>query len=69
MMPSGRCLTGIDSNSNGLSEVVSIDEEPNHEIVHAFRLGEAQRAADEPLDPGRRLRCWLSIFCVCSFPT
>jgi hypothetical protein len=36
-----RCLTGVDSNSNGLSEFVSIDEEPNHEIVHAFRLGEA----------------------------
>ena len=47
----GRCLTGVDSDSNGLSEFVSIDEEPYHEIVHALRLGEAQRAADEPLDP------------------
>jgi hypothetical protein len=36
----------------GLSEFVAIDEESNHEIVHVLRLGEAQRAADEALDPG-----------------
>ena len=47
----GRCLTGVDSISKGLPEFVSIDEEPNDEIVHALRLGEAQRAADEPLNP------------------
>ena len=35
----------------GLSKFVSIDEESDHEIVHALRLGEAKRAADEPLDP------------------
>jgi hypothetical protein len=35
-----------------LSECVAIDEEANHEIVHTLRLGEAQRAMDEPLDPG-----------------
>jgi hypothetical protein len=46
-----RCLTGVDSISKGLPEFVSIDEEPNHEIVHALRLGEAQRAADEPFNP------------------
>jgi len=38
-----------------LSEFVSIDEESNHEIMHALRLGEAQRATDEPLDPGPQL--------------
>src|SRR6266853_3979138 len=47
----GRCLTGVDSISKGLPEFVSIDEEPDHEIVHALRLGEAQRAADEPFNP------------------
>src|SRR6266851_10387022 len=46
-----RCLTGVDSSSKRLPEFVSIDEEPNHEIVHALRLGEAQRTADEPLNP------------------
>ena len=46
-----RCLTGVDSSSKGLPEFVLIDEEPNHEIVHALRLGEAQRTADEPLNP------------------
>src|SRR2546428_11951072 len=30
----GRCLAGVDSISKGLPEFVSIDEEPNHEIVH-----------------------------------
>ena len=38
-----------------MPEFVSIDEQPNHEIVHALRLGEAQRAADEPLDPGPQI--------------
>jgi len=46
-----RCLTGVDSISKGLPEFVSIDEESKHEIVHALRLGEAQRAADEPFNP------------------
>jgi len=52
---SGRCLTGVDARSKGLSEFISIDEESNHEIVHALRLREAQRAADEPLDPGPQI--------------
>jgi len=38
-----------------LSKFVSIDAESNHEIVHVLRLGEAQRAADEPLDPGPQI--------------
>ena len=29
-----------------------IDEEPNHQIVHAFCLGKANRPANQPLDPG-----------------
>ena len=38
--------------SDGSSKLIPIDEQPNHQIVHAFRLGKAQRATDEPLDPG-----------------
>jgi hypothetical protein len=51
----GRCLTGVDSSSKGAPEFVAIDEQPNHEIVHVLRLGEAQRAADEALDPGPQI--------------
>ena len=40
----GRCLKGVDSRSKGAPEFVAIDEQPNDEIVHALRLGEAQRA-------------------------
>ena len=38
--------------SNGSSKFIPIDEQPNHQIVHAFRLGKAQRATNQPLDPG-----------------
>src|SRR5207245_3471287 len=38
--------------SDGSSKCIPIDEEPNHQIVHAFRLGKAQRATNQPLDPG-----------------
>lgn len=47
----GRGLTGVDARSEGLAEFVAINEQANHEIVPALRLGEADRAADEPLDP------------------
>jgi hypothetical protein len=48
----GRGLTGVDSRSKGSSTFISVDEESYHEIVHVLRLGEAQRTADEALDPG-----------------
>src|SRR6266571_6193644 len=48
----GRCLTGVDSRSKGAPEFVAIDEQPYDEIVHALRLGEAQRTTHEPFDPG-----------------
>ena len=32
--------------SDGSSKFIPIDEEPNHQIVHAFRLGKAQRATN-----------------------
>ena len=37
--------------SDGSSKFMPIDEEPNQQIVHAFRLGKAQRATNQPLDP------------------
>ena len=41
--------------SKGSSKFIPVDEESNHEIVHVLRLGEAQRAADEALDPGPQI--------------
>jgi hypothetical protein len=48
----GRCLIGVDPRSQGSSKFISVNEESDHEIVHVLSLGEAQRAADEALDPG-----------------
>jgi hypothetical protein len=38
--------------SDGSSKLIPIDEQPNHQIVHLFRLGKAQRATHEPLNLG-----------------
>ena len=38
--------------SDGSSKFIPIDEQPNHQIVHLFRLGKAQGATNQPLDPG-----------------
>ena len=56
-IPKGRkkALEGVShvlDPSEGSSKLIPINEESDHEIVHALRLGEAQRAADEPFDPG-----------------
>ncbi len=64
----GRCLTGVDSRSTGLSKFVSIDEQSNHEIVHALCLGEAQRAADEPRDPGPSMNMFARDFLGVGLP-
>jgi hypothetical protein len=37
--------------SDGHSKLISIDKETNHQVVHAFRLGKADRPAYQPLDP------------------
>ena len=37
--------------SDGSSKCIQLEEQPNHQIVHAFRLGKAQRATNQPLDP------------------
>jgi hypothetical protein len=36
--------------SDGSPKLVPIDEEPNHQIVHALRLGKTNRASHQPLD-------------------
>jgi hypothetical protein len=38
--------------SDGSSKLIPIDEQPNHQIVHLFRLGKAKGATHEPLNPG-----------------
>ena len=36
-------------------KLIAIDEETDHYIVHGGRLGKANRAAYEPLDPGPQI--------------
>jgi len=38
--------------SDGSPKLIPIDEQPNHQIVHLFRLREANGATHEPLNPG-----------------
>src|SRR5262249_21089555 len=38
--------------SDGSSKLIPIDEQPNYQIVYAFRLGKANGATHEPLNPG-----------------
>ena len=38
--------------SEGLSKLIAIDKQPNHQIVHLFRLRKTNRAAHQPLNPG-----------------
>jgi len=37
--------------SDDSPKLIPIDEQPNHQIVHLFRLRKAQGATHEPLDP------------------
>ena len=46
-----RCFKSVDPVSDCSPKLVPIDEEPNHQIVHLFRLGETDRATDQSLDP------------------
>src|SRR5262249_23446688 len=45
-----RCFRAVDSMSDGSPTLIAIDEEPNHQDVHAFRLGKADRLTYQPLD-------------------
>ena len=47
----GRCFKPVDPVSDCPPKLVPIDEEANDQIVHLFRLGETDRAADQSLDP------------------
>ena len=59
------CLRGVDSGLKRSSEFITIDEQSKHEIVHVFRLGEAQRATHEPLDPRPQINVFaLDFLCV-----
>jgi hypothetical protein len=37
--------------SDGSPKLMAIDEEPNHEVVHALCLGKTDRPAYQALDP------------------
>ena len=47
----GRCRKGVDHGSDEPPKLVPIDEQSNHEIVHALRLGKTNRATHQPFDP------------------
>src|SRR6266508_4969214 len=47
----GRCFKAVDSLSEGSPKLIAIDEETDHQVVHALRLGKADRPAHQPLDP------------------
>src|SRR5262249_4964833 len=47
----GRCFRSVDFVSDGHSKLIPVDKETNHQIVHAFHLGKADRPAYQPLNP------------------
>ena len=55
--------------SDGSSKLITIDEQPNHQIVQLFRLRKTAVRRTNRLIRVRKLICLLSIFCVFSFPT
>jgi hypothetical protein len=46
------------------AKLVPIDEQPDHNVVHLYRLGEADRLARQPLDPRAQPQVLRSIFWV-----
>ena len=46
-----RCFRSVDFMSDGHPKLISINKQPNDQIVHAFRFGETDRPAYQPLDP------------------
>src|SRR5712691_393680 len=46
-----RCFRAVDAMSEGSPTLLAINEEPNHHVVHAFRLGKTDRSAYHPRDP------------------
>ena len=41
--------------SDGLSKLIPIDEEPDHQIVHPLGLAKADRTAYQALNPGPQI--------------
>ena len=51
--------------SDGSPKLIPIDEQPDHQIVHLFRLGKAKGATHEPFNPGPQIDGWCpSIACM-----
>jgi hypothetical protein len=46
----GRCFKPVDSVSEQLAKLITVDEEPDYQIVHPFRFGKADRTAHQALD-------------------
>src|SRR5262249_30170737 len=46
----------------GSPKFIAIDEQPNDQIVHVVRLGETDRAAYQPLDPGSKINVFALYF-------
>src|SRR5690349_23739866 len=46
-----RCFRAVEAMSDGPSKLIAIDEQPDHQVVHALCLGKTDRPADQPLDP------------------
>jgi hypothetical protein len=50
-----RCSKGVDPVLDCDTKLIPIDKEPNHQVVHTFRLGKADCPAYQPLDPGAQV--------------
>jgi hypothetical protein len=60
-----RCFRAVDPVFNESTELVTIDEQADHEIVHGRRFGTANGATHEPLDPCPQIdMCALDVLCV-----
>ncbi len=51
----GRCFRSVDFVSEASSKFVAIDKEAKHQIVHRRRFRKANRATDEPFQPGAQI--------------
>ena len=45
LLPKEESVSHVLGLSEGLSKLIPIDAQPNHQIVHLFRLGKTDRAA------------------------
>ena len=51
----GRCFRAVDSMSEESPNLIAIEEETDHQIMHGGRCGKANRATYEPLDPSPQI--------------